>query len=80
MDKEGIYNAIYPPIYKNVMWLRLSRVIGWILSVGTIWLVGLGILVFIVYFGLIERLLVFIVYDNWNYPKHGTRKLPGWLK
>ncbi len=59
---------VYPKIYKNTWWLRLIRILGWILSILTLviisWAPWVALIVFIVFFSIIQRLVIYIVYGS----------------
>ena len=69
MNKENTFNTfiklVYPPIYKDTWGIRLFRVVGWFISVFSLPTVGIGIFVFIVWFGLLQRSINYIIYSKW---------------
>jgi len=56
-----ILNIIYPSVKQDILWHRIVRVLGWIISVSTIIFFPLT---FIVYFGIVQRAIFYIVYGT----------------
>ena len=56
-----IWNLIYPPVRQDIKWHRVVFVIGWILSIMSL---ALFPLVFILYFGAVQRIIFYIVYGE----------------
>jgi len=52
---------IYPPIRQDIRWHRIMKVIGWVISVCSIVYFPL---VFILYFTVIQRAILYIVYGK----------------
>jgi hypothetical protein len=58
---------IYPKINHEVSWHRLVTVIGWLVSILSVWFI---FIVFPIYFIIVQRLIYFVVYgdkkEKWN--------------
>ena len=52
---------IYPPVRQDKLWLRIMRVVGWTLSILSVTLFPIT---FVLYFGVIQRVILYIVYGN----------------
>ena len=63
-----IRELVYPSMYKNTKALRFARVLGWTLSIAVVWFYGLGISIFLIYFGVIQRVVAYILYgvETWQ--------------
>jgi len=58
---KKLINFIYPPIRQDIRWHRILKVLGWILSVGSLIFFPIT---FLVYFGIIQRIALYIAYGN----------------
>ena len=64
-QKNKWYWWAYPPIYKNNKGWRIFRVIGWFISITGLIFLGLGLIFFILYFGLLQRAMIYIQTGHW---------------
>ena len=60
-QSKNFFTFIYPKINHDVWWHRLVSVVGWIVSICSLWFI---IIVFPLYFGLIQRVIYFIAYGE----------------
>lgn len=60
-DSKKILNFIYPPVRHDILWHRVVLVVGWIFSICSLWFFPLT---FIIYFAIIQRAIMFVVYGD----------------
>lgn len=58
---KNLIKKIYPPVRQDVRWHRIMKVVGWTLSIISIWFFPIT---FVIYFGLIQRAILYIVYGD----------------
>ena len=58
---KNLIKKIYPPVRQDVRWHRIMKIIGWTLSVGSVTLFPIT---FAIYFGLIQRAILYVVYGD----------------
>lgn len=58
---NDLIKKIYIPVRQDILWHRILDVIGWVLSIGSLFLFPLT---FTLYFGVIQRVVFYIVYGN----------------
>lgn len=61
MAFEEIKRAVYPKVKHDIWWHRLISVIGWILSICSLWFIPV---IFPLYFGLVQRIIYYVAYGD----------------
>lgn len=70
--KKKWYWFAYPPIYEDTKFWRTFRVIGWVLTIAS---VGLAPITFVLYFGIIQRVIIYIQTGIWYRQKDYFQRL-----
>jgi uncharacterized membrane protein YidH (DUF202 family) len=60
-SKINLLSLIYPKVRHDIWWHRLVSVLGWIISICSLWLI---VVVFPLYFGMIQRIIYFVAYGE----------------
>jgi hypothetical protein len=58
---QKVWRWVYPKVRFEKAWHRLVLVIGWLISIMTLWFFPVT---FVIYFGIIQRVIYFIAYGD----------------